>query len=231
MKMYLLVIASVFLAACGSTYWVKNATEVSVNFEVDGETQEIPSGECFEVDDAWYGTDWPIKVDETEAKKPNHYTWNGTEFGDVSEGDVDDFVKACKKGPQPPADPDATLADPAEEVPSEVVTATQAANDAAAALNTKVEEYKAAETKYTEAVGQATTSPEAAAASEKAYEAYQTAAQAATAAAQAAVYAAAAAKGAAAKEGVSEEDKKAAEVAATAAEQAVADAQSAGVSI
>ena len=113
MKMYLLIIASVFLAACGSSHWVKNATDASVSFGVDDKTQEIPAGECFEVDDAWYGTDWPIKVDEAEAKEPNHYTWNGTEFGDVPEGEVDDFVKACKTEPQTPVDgPAATPADP-----------------------------------------------------------------------------------------------------------------------
>ena len=215
MKKFILAMVSLsLLTGCGS-YQILNLSGEKVTVNGDEITET-----CEKVSYSLWGLfgDWPveIKVGDGEAKTfEDRKDYTVHLGGEVTPATKKELDQCDKKTP--------------EESPAQA--AAKAANDAAAALNTKVEEYKAAETKYNEAVGQATTSEEAAKASEEAFTAYEAALAAAKEAGQAAVNAAAAAKEASAQKEVSKEDKAAAEAAAAEAEKAVEAAKAANVNV
>ena len=224
MKKFILVMASLsLLAGCGS-YWIVNLSGETVTVNGDELTET-----CEKVSYSLWGLfgDWPveIKVGDGEAKtfddRKDYTVHSGDEIKEATKKELE---QCDEKTPETPEPPETTEATPAQ-------TATKAANEATAALNAKVEEYKAAETKYTEALLKGDNTPEGTTARQALSNEHEAAGKAATEAAQAAVAAAAAAKEAAGQEDVSEEDKAAAEAAAAAADKAVEDAKAANVNV
>ena len=220
MKKFILAMTSLsLLAGCGS-YWVVNLSEEAVTVNGNNMTET-----CEEVSYSFWGLfgDWPLEVKvgeegaETLDDKKDYTVHPDGEIKEATEKEV----AQCTTQP--------ATETALEEESDAAQKAAKAATDAAAALNTKVEEYKAAQANtVAQNPGNSNANAETQATAQVAEEAALAAAQEA---AQVAVDAAAAARTAAIQKEVSDEDKTAANTAATAAEEAVEAAKAAGVAV